>query len=70
MLLDLLPGTGRICFAAIKIPLKNLTVVNDDGVRYLDKEAKTVLYFGTSQPDELSCALTGKKPIAVEVSLA
>ena len=61
---------GETKKVTVKIPLKNLTVVNDDGVRYLDKEAKTVLYFGTSQPDELSCALTGKKPIAVEVSLA
>lgn len=62
--------SGETKKVTVKIPLKNLTVVNDDGVRYLDKEAKTVLYFGTSQPDELSCALTGKKPIAVEVSLA
>ncbi len=53
----------------IDIPVKNLTVVNDDGVRYLDKDAKTTLYFGTSQPDALSCELTGKSCIAVEIKL-
>ncbi len=51
------------------IPVKNLTVVNDDGVRYLDKSAKTTLYFGTSQPDELSVKLGGKAPVAVEIKL-
>ncbi len=51
------------------IPTKYLTVVNDDGVRYLDKEADTTLYFGTSQPDELSVALTGKACVAVEIKL-
>ena len=48
-------------------PLKNITVVGDDGIRYLDKEAKTTLYFGTSLPDSLSCKLTGKTPTAVEL---
>ena len=48
------------------IPLKNITVVNDDGVRYLDSDAETTLYFGTSQPDELSVSLTGKKPVEVK----
>lgn len=51
----------------IDIPLKNLTVVSMEGERYLDKDAKTVVYFGTSQPDELSEKLTGKKTIAVEI---
>ncbi len=51
------------------IPTKYLTVVNGDGVRYLDKEADTTLYFGTSQPDELSVALTGKACVAVEIKL-
>ena len=41
-------------------------VVNDDGVRYLDSDAETTLYFGTSQPDELSVSLTGKKPVEVK----
>lgn len=50
----------------VDIPLKNITVVNDDGVRYLDSDAETTLYFGTSQPDELSVSLTGKKPVEVK----
>ncbi len=50
----------------VDIPLKNITVVNDDGVRYLDGDAETTLYFGTSQPDELSVSLTGKKPVEVK----
>ena len=58
-------GEGEEKTVTVDIPLKNLTVVNDDGVRYLDKDAETVLYFGTSQPDELSVSLTGKKPVEV-----
>lgn len=59
-------GEGEEKTVTVDIPLKNLTVVNDDGVRYLDKDAETVLYFGTSQPDELSVSLTGKKPVEVK----
>ncbi len=59
-------GEGEKKTVTVDIPLKNLTVVNDDGVRYLDKDAETVLYFGTSQPDELSVSLTGKKPVEVK----
>lgn len=53
----------------LEIPLKNLTVVSDEGKRYLDSDAKTTLYFGTSQPDEQSLSLTGKSAIAVEIKL-
>ncbi|MCD7784916.1 MAG: glycoside hydrolase family 3 C-terminal domain-containing protein [Oscillospiraceae bacterium] len=53
----------------IDIPLQNLTVVDNDGRRYLDKEAETTLYFGTSQPDDLSVSLTGKTPVAIKISL-
>ena len=52
---------------SMHFPLKNITVVGDNGIRYLDKEAKTTLYFGTSLPDSLSCKLTGKTPTAVEL---
>ena len=52
---------------SMHFPLKNITVVGDDGIRYLDNEAKTTLYFGTSLPDSLSCKLTGKTPTAVEL---
>lgn len=60
-------GETQVYF--MDIPVKYLTVVNDDGVRYLDKDAKTTLYFGTSQPDELSCKLTGKQCVALEIKL-
>ena len=42
-------------------------VVNAEGRRYFDENAKTTLYFGTSQPDELSEKLTGKKCVKVEL---
>lgn len=60
-------GEGGEAVVTVDIPLKNLTVVNDDGVRYLDSEAETTLYFGTSQPDELSASLTGKRPVEVKL---
>ncbi len=59
-------GEGEEKTVTVDIPLKNITVVNDDGVRYLDSDAETILYFGTSQPDELSVSLTGKKPVEVK----
>ncbi len=60
---------GETKTVALDIPLKNLTVVDNDGKRYLDKDAETTLYFGASQPDDLSVSLTGKTPIAVKISL-
>lgn len=60
-------GEGGEAVVTVDIPLKNLTVVNNDGVRYLDAEAETTLYFGTSQPDELSVSLTGKRPVEVKL---
>lgn len=53
---------------AFEIPIMSLSVVNDEGVRYFDKEAKTSLYFGTSQPDALSESLTGKKTVKVDIT--
>ncbi|MCD8007211.1 MAG: glycoside hydrolase family 3 C-terminal domain-containing protein [Oscillospiraceae bacterium] len=60
---------GETKTVTVDIPLKNLTVVDNDGKRYLDRDAETTLYFGTSQPDELSVSLTGKTPVAVKISL-
>ncbi|MCD7847397.1 MAG: glycoside hydrolase family 3 C-terminal domain-containing protein [Oscillospiraceae bacterium] len=60
---------GKTKTVSLDIPLKNLTVVDNDGRRYLDKDAETILYFGTSQPDDLSVSLTGKTPVAVKISL-
>lgn len=62
-------GEGETKTVSLEIPLKNLTVVSDNGERYLDTNAKTTVYFGTSQPDELSEELTGKKTVACEVEL-
>ncbi len=52
---------------SIEIKKSALTVVNAEGRRYFDENAKTTLYFGTSQPDELSERLTGKKCVKVEL---
>ena len=54
---------------SMSIPLSALTVVDEEGRRYLDKNARTALYFGTSQPDELSERLCGKKCVEVEIKL-
>ena len=54
---------------SMTIPLSALTVVDEEGRRYLDKNARTTLYFGTSQPDELSERLCGKKCVEVEIKL-
>ena len=54
---------------SLTIPLSALTVVDEEGRRYLDKNARTALYFGTSQPDELSERLCGKKCVEVEIKL-
>ncbi len=54
---------------SMSIPLSALTVVDEEGRRYLDKNARTTLYFGTSQPDELSERLCGKKCVEVEIKL-
>ena len=62
-------GKGESAEISLEIPLSALTVVNDEGVRYLDRAAKTTLYFGMSQPDELSEKLSGKKCVAVEIKL-
>lgn len=62
-------GHGESENVELSIPLSALTVVNDDGVRYLDRDAETTLYFGTSQPDELSEKLSGKSCVAVRINL-
>ena len=62
-------GAGEQKTVEMNIPLSALTVVSDDGVRYLDRSSKTVIYFGTSQPDAQSEALTGKKCVGVEIKL-
>ena len=60
---------GETSELRLEILKKNLTVVSNDGVRYLDSSAPVTLYFGTSQPDELSCRLTGKSAVAKRITL-
>ena len=60
---------GETSELRLEILKKNLTVVSDEGVRYLDSSAPVTLYFGTSQPDELSCRLTGKSAVAKRITL-
>ncbi len=52
----------------LKVPYTALTIVDDEGKRYVDGTSFT-LYVGTSQPDERSAALTGKKSVAVKIGL-
>ncbi len=57
---------GETKTVELTIPKKNLTVVNNDGVRYYS-DAPITLYFGTCQPDEKSVALNGNAPVAVKL---
>ena len=62
-------GEGETAEVELSIPEADISVVNEFGTRYLDRNAKTTLYFGTSQPDAQSEALTGKKCVAVDLKL-
>lgn len=52
----------------LQVPCAALTVVDQEGKRYVDGKNFT-LYVGTSQPDARSIALTGKEPVAVKMLL-
>ena len=54
---------------AILIPKEAFLVVNEEGKRIVDGK-RFALFAGTSQPDAKSIALTGKKPLKMEVTLA
>ena len=54
---------------AIRIPKEAFLVVNEEGKRIVDGK-RFALFAGTSQPDAKSIALTGKKPLKMEVTLA
>jgi len=53
----------------LKLSKKAFTTVLENGERVLLK-GKYKLYVGTSQPDERSVKLTGKKPLEVEVEIS
>jgi len=48
----------------LTIPTRSLMVVNDEG-KYVVDGSEYTLYIGTSQPDQVSVELTGKKPIEI-----
>ena len=54
---------------AIRIPKEAFLVVNEEGKRIVDGK-RFALFAGTSQPDARSIALTGKKPLKMEVTVA
>ena len=52
---------------AVKLDKNAFTVVNDQGERIADGKVFDV-YCGLSQPDALSCELTGQTPVKMTVS--
>jgi beta-glucosidase len=52
----------------MQVSFQQLMQVNDQGERILDSSRFT-LFVGTSQPDSRSVALTGKKPLRLEINL-
>ncbi len=52
----------------LTVPASSLTVVDEEGRRLVDGTHFS-LYVGTSQPDERSAALTGMRPVRIEITL-
>ena len=52
----------------LTVPADALTVVDEEGRRYVDGK-RFSLYIGTSQPDERSAALTGMRPVRIDIVL-
>ena len=52
----------------LTVPAAALTVVDEEGRRYVDGK-RFSLYIGTSQPDERSAALTGMRPVRIDIVL-
>ncbi|MGN0553244.1 MAG: glycoside hydrolase family 3 C-terminal domain-containing protein [Oscillospiraceae bacterium] len=61
-------GKGESRTFEIPVPERAFTTVNESGERKIFGTHFT-LYAGTSQPDEISCKLTGKKCLSVEIEL-
>ncbi len=60
-------GKGAGGSARIPLDPAAFTVVNDDGER-VSGESRYTLYVGTSQPDERSFRLTGRRPFEFEIT--
>ena len=52
----------------LTVPASALTIVDEEGRRYVDGK-RFSLYIGTSQPDERSAALTGMRPVRIDIVL-
>ncbi len=59
---------GETVSVTLVLPESAFEVVDDAGRRFVDSRSFT-LYAGTSQPDELSCRLTGSPCISVQITL-
>lgn len=53
----------------IQIDYESFLSVNENGERFLDKDAEFELFAGVSQPDTLSMKLGGEKCLSVKVKL-
>ena len=60
-------GRGESRVVEAMIPNKAMNIVDGEGNRYLDSNHFTV-FAGISQPDQRSVALTGIRPLSVEIS--
>ena len=58
---------GETAFVQIGVPASAFEAVDGQGRRFVDSNSFT-LYAGTSQPDPLSCALTGAGCVRAEIS--
>lgn len=59
---------GESCTVSVKIPLKNMQLVDENGARYLPDGTYT-LFVGGSQPDDRSAELLGAAPLGVSIKL-
>ena len=63
---ELAPGERKIL--SFTVANQAMTVVDEDGERHIDSKNFRI-YVGVSQPDDRSRALTGKKPMEINVTL-
>ena len=59
---------GETREVSLTVPASALTIVDEEGRRYVDGK-RFSLYVGTSQPDDRSAALTGMRPVKIELTL-
>mgnify|MGYP002240806246 CR=1 FL=1 len=59
---------GETIEADLTIDPRALTIVDEEGKRYVDSDEFS-LYVGCTQPDERSVALTGCRPVEVRFTL-